>query len=424
MGRHPVTDSSFEDVEIDVRFIFTIMDSSRPLLIDITPRLPLYSVVKFVFAMLIIVLSVCFFAPKDHFVDYSVYRVNLSEPNTTFTYRFEFGNLTQNFTKLWLVIFSIRESSRPRHYDSISLTISADQYLDSTPLSHSTHENHHAMLHYPPYASLSDPLDGISVALGHADRIEVSATVTYRQTWIEAIAFEWSINNPNNPEIERRAYSNFLLISLIFSIVILSHFRCRLEQIGTIVNLALFSVASCCLTSDALIFHIVEQLMIAHLRGFLFYLIAYITNKHRTMLTQIAFALIFMSFALDIGIAWHSWKTRVNMMHGHDIAVHMLLICVIGSIISAMSRSAEDRFSFLLYTLMMALSLLTTLTAHDLCIVVPHFEHFIEPRFLFYGTHAIILAVLVYFHQGIKRSESDGDKLTNNPSDSTPTGIM
>jgi hypothetical protein len=58
-------------------------------------------------------------------------------------------------------------------------------------------------------------------------------------------------------------------------------------------------------------------------------------------------------------------------------------------------------------------SFLTTLGTHDWCILSPHFEHFLEPRIAFYGIHAIILTVLVYFHQGMQRTDSDGDKLGN-----------
>jgi hypothetical protein len=101
----------------------------------------------------------------------------------------------------------------------------------------------------------------------------------------------------------------------------------------------------------------------------------------------------------------------------------MLLACVAGSIIAAMSSSAEDRFSFFLYAALIGLNLLATLTAHDFCILREHFEHYIEPRFLFYGLHAMVLSVLVYFHQGVSRVESDGAKLGSEAS-SADLGIL
>jgi hypothetical protein len=373
--------------------------------------------------MLAIVLCICFSSPKDHFVDYSVYQVNLTNANSTFVYHFQFLNLTQNFTRLWLTIFAMRYDSRPRHYDNASFSIVADRISGSTIISHTTIAERPLLLHYPPSSRFSDPVPGMATVLGGADHVNVTVTVTYHTWQFSGIVFEWSINNPNNREVEKCACPYFLLAAVVLCAITLSKFRQRVEQLGTVVNLCLFFVASFYFESNGLVFHFVEQLMIAHLRAFLFYLIAYIANKHRTVLAQIAFALVFTSFALDIGIVWHSWNTRVHMMHGHDIVVHMLLLCVIGSIVGAMSRSAEDRYSFLVYSILLAISLIATLTAHDLCIIVPHFEHFIEPRFLFYGTHAIILTVLVYFHQGIEKSESDGDKLKAT-SDDTLSGTI
>jgi hypothetical protein len=104
------------------------------------------------------------------------------------------------------------------------------------------------------------------------------------------------------------------------------------------------------------------------------------------------------------------------MMHVHDILMHMLLICVCGSVIAAMYFTAEDHFSFALYTVLLSLSFAATLFTHDWCILSPHFEHYVEPRIAFYGVHAVILTVLVYFHQGITRTESDGDRLNDEPS--------
>jgi hypothetical protein len=423
MGSVACPGSSFEDVELEAGFPLTIMDFSRPLLIDLTPRLPIRSLAKFIFAMLAIVLGICFSSPKDHFVDYSVYRVNVTNANSTFVYHFAFLNLTQNFTRLWLTIFSTRDASRPRHYDNASFSIAADRHLGSTLISHTSIDERPLVLHYPPSSSFSDSVAGMAMVIGEADRVNVTATVTYHTREFSGIVFEWSINNPNNREIEKRASPYFHSLAFILCAITLLNFRFRFEQIGTIANVVLFFIASFCFASNGLVFHFVEQLMTAHLRAFLFYLIAYIANKHRTVLAQIAFALVCTSFALDIGIAWHSWSTRVRIMHGHDIAVHMLLACVIGSIVGAMSRSVEDRFPFIVYTILLAMSLTATLTAHDLCIIVPHFEHFIEPRFLFYGTHAIILAVLVYFHQGIQKSESEGDELRGSTDDASIRGV-
>jgi hypothetical protein len=403
--------SSFEDVELETGFQFTVMDPSRSLVIDASPRVRLSSVAAFIFAMLLVVLASALTAPKDHFVEYSLYRVNVSEPNSTFSYRFAFSGLDHNFTRMWLTILSVRDLYRPRHYDGLFFTINASEFAYNACISHISQPAKHAVLHYPPHSHNSDPVSAILIPLGRGDRIVVNASVTFDSTSVSVIVFEWSLNNPHNPEIEHRAYPHFLLIAVILGLVCIRNCRRRIEQLGTVCNLLLFFTASFSFTSHIPFFHIAEQLMTGHLRAFLFYVIAYIANKHNSGLTQIGFALIATSFALDLSIAWYSWKTRVLMIHGHDIVVHMLLVCILGSIVTAMARSAEDRFAFTLYSMLMACSLAGTLIAHDLCIVMPHFEHWIEPRFLFYGVHIVVLTVLVYFHQGMEKVDSESAML-------------
>jgi hypothetical protein len=280
-------------------------------------------------------------------------------------------------------------------------------------VSHTHGRKNNTMFHYHPRHHSSDVVDCLSIPINAPDRIDVTATLTHHSPFIEAVIFEWSINNRNNPVLESRSDMSFSLITILLAALLLRNWRRRTEQAATLVNLVLFLVSSYCFASDSLIFHFVESLMVAHIRGFLFYMVAYIANKHRNFVTQIGFALVFVSFAFDIAIAiaWHSWKNKILMMHVHDILMHLLLICVCESMIAAMYFTAEDHFCFAVYTVLLSLSFAATILAHDWCILSPHFEHYIEPRIAFYGIHAIILTVLVYFHQGMNRTESDGDKL-------------
>jgi hypothetical protein len=318
----------------------------------------------------------------------------------------------------------VRERSRPRHYDGLSFAISATAFDYDNPIAHTSQPPRHAVLHYAPHSHSSDPVSAALIPLGRGERIVVNVNVTFDSTSVSVLVFEWSLDNPNNPEIERRAQPHFLLVAVLLGVVCVRSCKWRLEQLATLANLGLFFAASFSFTSHGPVFHIVEQMMTAHLRAFLFYIVACIANKHKSGLTQIGFALIFTSFALDLRIAWYSWKTRVMMIHGHDIVVHMLLVCVLGSIVGAMARSAEDRFAFRLYSVLMGCNLAGTLLAHDLCIVAPHFEHYVEPRLLFYGMHAIVLTVLVYFHQGVEKADSDGAKLSGRKEASDETASV
>jgi hypothetical protein len=58
------------------------------------------------------------------------------------------------------------------------------------------------------------------------------------------------------------------------------------------------------------------------------------------------------------------------------------------------------------------MSCAATLFVKDMRFVHPPFEHWVEINVAFYGIHAVILAMLFYFHQGVSGVESEGEQLS------------
>jgi hypothetical protein len=410
MSHKPVHDS-FEDVELEPGWHFPVMDSSIPLVIDSTPRVPFSSVLLFVGIELLVVIVVSTSVPKNRYIDSSIYHVHETGPNSTLLYDFEVSGLTNDSTRIWLSLFFVRGSICPLNYDSISLTSEVHAFANSTLVSTARTRRDNIMFYYWPHSHCSETASGVSIPIRSINRLSVVVALTFHSPWVEAVVFEWSTDNPGNPAIDAFAARMFGGISVVYLLVLLRNVKIRLEQIGTILSLLLFGVSSFCFASESLVFHCFEKVMVCGIRVFLFYLIAYIANKHRNCLTKMGFFLIFVSLLLDIGIAWNSWKKEFLMMHRHNIAVHMLVICVTESLIAAMYFSSEDHFCFFVYSLLISLSFAATLVTHDWCTIAQNFQHYIEPRIAFYAVHAVILAVLVYFHQGMCRTDSDGDRL-------------
>jgi hypothetical protein len=402
---------SFEDVELERGWRVPVMDSSIPLLIDATPRVAFSIVLAFVAIELLVVVIVSICVPKDRYVDNSIYRVRSAGTDSAVVYEFDVSELTDDSTRLWLSVLSVRGATHPLNYDNISLATEVRAFANSSAVSTTRNRRDNIMFYYWPHSHCSETASGVSIPIRSVDRVSIAVALTFHSPSVEAVVFEWSTNNPSNRAIGAFAARMFASISVIYVIVLLRSVKLRLEQMGTILSLLLFGASSFCLTSESLVFHCFEKVMVCALRVFLFYLIAYIANKHRNFLTKMGFFLIFVSLLLDIGIAWNSWKKELLMMHGHNIAVHMLVICGTESLIGAMSFSSEDHFSFFVYSLLISLSFAATLVTHDWCIIAQNFQHYIEPRIAFYGVHAVILAVLVYFHQGMCRTASDGNKL-------------
>jgi predicted membrane channel-forming protein YqfA (hemolysin III family) len=383
------------------------MDFSRPLVIDSTPRVRLRQIVLFLALELSILLIICALAPKSHFVEYSLFTVNRTVP--TQRYSFRFMRIASNITGVWLSLFSIRGEHVARDYDNISLDIHTQSFSQALPMVNETVHQRNVQLHYPPYHQSSEAFQAITIPVNLSDRIEVMIDLTHNSSILEGIVFEWSISNPSNPIVDHAASFWFCGIATLLGLVLAIHLRRRLEQAATIMALSIFFVANLLFAVRSPLFHFFDQLMAGQLRVTLFYLIAYIGNKHRNPITRIGYLLLFLCFGVDFAFAW---SRSVGHSHSvHAIGVHMCVCAVVLSIVAAMYFSADDRFCFLFYAGVLSISFGATFFGEDLPIAVPSFEHFIEPRIAFCGLYALGLTMLTHFHQGAPRAESDGDRL-------------
>ena len=412
----PIPESSLEEVELESGPIFTILDSSRPLMLDNPAKSQFSDVIVYITAFVILILFASFCAPKDHFVDQSFFRIRRSEhSSTTSTYFFSFKKKS-DATKIWLSVATVRSRARVSHTDvlyagaNVSFTSSRGSNKTDFPTTRHT-------LRYSPGHHHSDPIDLLALDTTQWSTANVRLHINFGTEAIDGILFEWSTDNPWNPQIRHLFSLSFSACLGIFAIVLLMGMRLRFEQAGTLVVFLLFVVSSRSLSSDAVVFHLIEVIAIAVLRLFLFYIIAFIANKHRHFIAHIEFALIAMSCWFGLFSAWYSWKSQMSIVHGHDILMHMVLAAVTGSMIASMYFFAEDVFTFKLYATLLMLHLGTTLLACDVVKVFPNVEHWLEPKITFYGMHLVIFSVMAYYHQGVRMTQTDANHLSDSPSD-------
>jgi hypothetical protein len=399
--------SSFEDVELEPDSPFPILDFSRPLVIDSAPRMKFRNLFLFVALELSLLLIICLFAPKSHFIESSLFRMNLSFPTPRYSFRFK--HIASNITNVWLLLYSIRSVDDTRAYDNLSLEINTQLFSGTLPVISETVHQGDIRLHYPPHHKWSEAIPSITIPVNSSDRIEILIELAHDSPITEGIVFEWHISNPSNPILHQKASLWFCGISILFLLVLCINLRRRFEQAATITALWLFFVANLMCAVGFPIFHIFDQLLSGELRLVLLYFISYIGNKHRNSITRIGFLLLILCFLVDFAFAW---GRSLGYPHSvHAMGVHMCVCAIVMSIVAAMYFSADDRFCFLFYAAVLSLSFAATLITEDLPVAVPSFQLFIEPRIAFCGVYAILLTLLTHFHQGAPRAESDGDRL-------------
>jgi hypothetical protein len=227
-------------------------------------------------------------------------------------------------------------------------------------------------------------------------RLTVAVNLTFDATDISGIVFEWSTNNPQSPSLRRLAHRSFVGFSVLSLAVLFLRFTPRFEQLCTVANGVLLIVAA---HPAWLVSKLAECAMVGIVRCFLLYMLAFIANKHRSWVTPLAMFLVVASFAFDL-----LHKSVV-------VTFHLFVLCVCGSAVAAMSLSAEDKFAFGLYAILLGVSFAATLIGTDAGVIEPQFDHWVETWVAQFGLHSIVLSVLVYFHQAAAGASSDGDKL-------------
>jgi hypothetical protein len=396
------TGSSLEAVEFDHHKPFSIMDPHRPLLIDRVSHYSPLPLILFWLFHFIVLLLLSFFVPKDHSVDSALFRVNPTHLNITSIYRFDFSGFSGDSGRISLSLRAFRPSAAGVAINRIHFSGAAFRTGSRSPPTFDFPDplDIHFMFSPGRYDSSSAAIWTIRVCDFSSASLNVSLTF---HSPVSGIAFEWSIFDARNPSVRRCscfAYSGFALLLAGF---LIAHFQRRIEQLGTFIALFLFCGSAFNLSSDRTALEIVEKTLMSFLRVYLFYLISFIANKHRNFIAGIGFVLIFIAFLCDLVCCWHSLRGALDIVHGHDIAMHCVLCAVLCSMVAAMHFFAEDALAFLSYAALLALCLVAPICTADASIVWPHIVHSFEPRIALTGVHALVVATLFYFHQGIDR---------------------
>jgi hypothetical protein len=408
---------SFQDVQLEGGWPLSIGDPTRPLMIDSIDDSSIPVARAYFITSLIALLLASLFAPKNHFVD-SIFRVRISNStHVSRVYRFRFPDLSEKFKKIWLSVIVMRESAHGRDFENISVATDVCHWRGGSLVFQSTHTNSHLMLHYPPHSRTSYSHPVFRSLLTNTSTLDVNITMDFHSRSVHLVMFEWSLHNPANPVLLHYSFHCLCGAGLTLLALLLLKGRRRIEQMGTLINTVLFCLSCANLVFRSVLFLVIEKLMIAQLRMFLFYMIAFIANKDRFVLTKIGLVCLFICFLFDVGCCVRPWNDSLNLLHGHGIVIHLACFAVIGSVIAAMKSTADHLFSYSAYSTMLVLNFAGTIVTRDLAVVFPHFDHFMETEIGFYGIHLIIGTMLFYLHQGVSRTESEGDKLAEAYSD-------
>jgi hypothetical protein len=399
------------------------MDSSRPLLIDTARNTSTRTIRAYLLVTLGALLFACLYAPKDHIADYSIYRLShhsfraphsFGEPHS---YNFHFSQLSAKTAPVILSVFGLRLFTKFHEIFNMSVVVDWGATRNGEFLAPAQPESSTIFLEYQHHSRQSNPAPLLQIPVRHADSVSVNVTLNYSAGMIAALVFEWSMKNPSNPPTERVARYGFLFFAGILTLLLAQNLCWRLEQCFSLVYFILYIISSQNLISHCKIFQIVEKIMLSYVESFLFYIIAFIANKHRNFVTQLGFLLILLSLISELGCCFESSKLMSQIMCSHNVGVHACLVAVVESMIAAMYFSADDRSAFIVYTFALSLCFGSILLIRDWVFVSPYIEHMAEMQIAFYGIHAIIIAFLFYYHQGVKGSESEGDRLSDDPSD-------
>lgn len=398
---------AMEDVELDRGAMFTMLDTSRPLMVDSASRAPLTHVWFFLTAMVGLVLILSFVVPKDRLFDYSFFKVHIYDANHIREYRVKLSGLSETASNLWIAALLLRRCSPFGHAGDISFGLRMAKYRDSNVVARQeiplvghrvTYHPRHRLSPYIPISRLS--IDSI-------DSIDVNVSVEFDNEPVDLIVIETSTSNPDASIIKRQAVVSFGFVLVVSFIYILVKFEARLEHLLTCILVLLLFISSFCVSFEHGPLHYLECVTIGVFRMFLFYAMAFLSNKHRTRITQVGLGLLGVTSLLDILSKWRFLSTSVSLFGNHDILVHLFVAAVICSTVAAMSVFSEERYQFDIYFVLVSISFAATILFRDLPLFSLLVTPYLQTGIAFYGVHIVLFSVLVFLHQGIRGTKSD-----------------
>ncbi|OHT10325.1 hypothetical protein TRFO_20462 [Tritrichomonas foetus] len=416
-----------EDVELESTSFFRIFDSSMPLIIDTATKNThskiFVSVIIFAFAM--VGLSIC--SPKTHYtksVDIPFHLIynqsfhsiiestGLYLDNKTVTVYLNLVRMTHhNFTHSRLnkpISYKERMSRHmknhhhyhnftKRFYFDIDMTIhflSKQKELKSEVISlnHSQFFFSHHNVHSDSFVLFSLPTDS-------ADKISIDFDIYGNLKYFQGLHFCFCVENSMCPVFCWYASLFFGMLAVAYFMILLLTCQRRFEQIGTLIFFFLFILSNLSLVFHGTFWNIIKKVMDGYLQLYMFYLISFVANKHRTIITHLSFALIFITLFSDIVYCLKRLDPSFNFFKGHHIFWHAITLSVTESMIAAMYDSIDDFPAFFVYTASLTMSFFTCLISDDLAVFFPNMHHYINIDIFFVAMHTIILNLLFLYHR-------------------------
>jgi hypothetical protein len=396
------SDFPLEDLEIDGHTLFSILDPSRPLLIDTASRTTARNLIIFSLFHLILLTGLSISVPKDHSIDRALFRVNST---LSLNYLFTFAGSSESLRGVTLSLRAFRESSEgrsivPAHFNGAALRFSPYfsptlEFCGPAEVNFSFRAGRHQ----------SPAVKVWKIPRSHGQRMMVNASVVFHSP-ASGVVFDWVLLDSPIPVVRQLVAFAYAGFGGLIACLLTRKLQDRVEQLGTLVAMLLFCPSIFNLSCEHAVLQVLEKAMLAFLRAYLFYLVSYIAKKHRNFITGIGFVLLFIAFLFDLGCCWDNWRGELDIVHGHDIAMHCVLFTVLCSMVAAMRFFAEDALAFRSYAVMLTASLGATLATADASILWPEWGDLIDPGVALGGVHAILLTVLFYLHQGVEKRDS------------------
>ena len=399
---------AMEEVELDQGYQFTLADASRPLVIDSVSRPPLKHFWVFLSLLSFVVLVMAFLAPKDYIVRYSFFKVRLYNEDHNWKYKLRVSGLSAESAHVKIATVVIRRPSPAARVSSLDFRFRIVRMRDENVVGREDRKSAGVLVAYHPRHRVSQYTPLATIPVRDSDAMVVDMSVDFDNEPTEVIVIEVSTKNPMSVVVRRQVVSCFAVVFLAFFVSLCIKIQARVEQMATLLLTLGMCLSSMSLFSDVRFVHYVECVTIGAFRAFLFYAIAFLANKHRTTIIHLGLALMFVCTCIDI-----MCKMSASLLRGHDILVHLFLAAVIGSTIASMSVFVEERYAFKIYFVLVVMSFVATILFNDLPLFAPHLIHVMEMRVAFYGVHVVLLAVLVFCHQGARGTKGDVSTLNS-----------
>ena len=403
---------AMEEVELDQGYQFTLADASRPLVIDSVSRPPLKHFWLFLSLLIFVVLVMAFVVPKDYIVRYSFFKVRLHNEDHNWKYKLRVSGLSVESSHVKIATVVIRRPSPSARVSSLDFRFRIVRMRDDIVVGREDRKAAGVSVAYHPRHRVSQYVPLATIPVRDSDAMEVDMSVDFDNEPTEVFVIEVSTKNPMSVVVRRQVVSCFAVVFLVFFVSLCIKIQARVEQMATLLLTLGMCLSSMSLFSDVRFVHYVECVTIGAFRAFLFYTIAFLANKHRTAIIHMGLALMFVCTCIDVMCKMSSWN-GVGLLHGHDILVHLFLAAVVGSTIASMSVFVEERYAFKIYFVLVVVSFVATLVFNDMPLFAPHLIHVMEMRVAFYGVHVVLLAVLVFCHQGARGTKGDVSTLNS-----------